>query len=680
MKTSVTWINDYLEPEASAETQGDALTACGFPFEGEAQLEDGEIQQEIEMSSNRGDCVCHAGLAREIAALTGRRFEPPRPTVEATGDPIEERIRVDNQEPELCSLYTAHLITGVTVGPSPQWMQDRLRTIGQVPRNNLVDATNFVLFELGQPTHVFDLDLVEGDSIIIRRAHQDEAFLPLGEDAQEVKLAESDLVIADAGRPIALAGIKGGAATSVSESTTSILIESATFDRVSVRNSSRRLGIASDSSYRFERGVHPEQARTAAQRLIALILELAGGTLHRGVSVGGKSIPEPNQVSMRVSHCVRLLGQEITSEKMLECLDALELSPVLNGDEIQTTIPPHRLDLAEEIDLIEEVARINGYENLAVNDSMNIVVVPEQSDLKATQLVRNTMVGAGFIETISHTLVSEQAAEAFLETGRNALRVNDERAGGEPILRPSVLPSLLEVARRNRDRAGQVIRAFEIAAVFDEAGDEHRERQMLGLVVDGIADADPSDQYRTLRGCMEELAHLLLGDRHGVQLDPDTANTAGWLDPGAGIMLEQRCLGTIGLLTSSVADQFDARGPIAVAEFELRPLIERFPPARQPQPLPSFPSIERDLSVLIDESVSWAAISQTARAAGDHLLESVDFITTWRGKRLGPDRKSVTLRLHFRDETRTLRHEEVDPQVQRISQALTETLGGEIRS
>ncbi|MAJ46451.1 MAG: hypothetical protein CBC35_03940, partial [Planctomycetes bacterium TMED75] len=361
MKTSVTWINDYLEPDAPAETQGDALTACGFPFEGEHQLEDGEIQQEIEMSSNRGDCVCHAGLAREIAALTGRQFQPPESAPAATGEPIDQRMQVDNREPKLCPLYTAHLITGVTVGPSPKWMQDRLRAIGQVPRNNLVDATNFVLFELGQPTHVFDLDLLEGDAIVIRRAQDGEAFMPLGEDAREVRLHASDLVIADATRPVALAGIKGGAETSVTESTTDILIESATFDRVTVRNSSRRLGIASDSSYRFERGVHPAQARAAADRLVALILELAGGTLHRGVAIGGEPIPEPTRVSMRTSRCVQLLGEQLTQKHMVECLGALGLEPELDGDEIHTTIPHHRLDLKEEIDLIEEVARIHGY-------------------------------------------------------------------------------------------------------------------------------------------------------------------------------------------------------------------------------------------------------------------------------------------------------------------------------
>ncbi|MAJ46368.1 MAG: hypothetical protein CBC35_03520, partial [Planctomycetes bacterium TMED75] len=323
---------------------------------------------------------------------------------------------------------------------------------------------------------------------------------------------------------------------------------------------------------------------------------------------------------------------------------------------------------------------IHGYENLPVEDSMNVVVVPEQPELKATELVRNSLVGAGFIETISHTLVSDQAASPFLESGRSSLRVNDERAGGEPILRPSVLPSLLEVARRNRDRAGCIVRAFEIAAVFDEAGEEHRERQMLGLLMDGSADADPAEQYRSLRGCVEELSHILLGDRRALVCTPDPEGRASWLAPGAQIALDDRPLGTMGLLRTQIAGQFDARGPIAVAELELRPLLDRYPPMRQPEPLPSFPSIERDLSVLLAESTDWEKVAQTVRGAGDELLESVQFLTTWRGKRVGPDRKSVTLRLQFRDGSRTLRHEEVDPQVESITRALVEQLGGEIPS
>ena len=679
MKTSVRWINDYLEPTADAETQGDALTACGFPFEGAHQLEDGDVQQEIEMSSNRGDCVCHAGLAREIAALTGRRFTPPRPEPGATGSPIEQRIGVENRETGLCPLYTAHLITGVKVGPSPQWMQERLRAIGQIPRNNLVDATNFVLFELGQPTHIFDLDLLEGDRIVIRRAGDGETFLPLGEDARPLELGEADLVIADGAGPVALAGIKGGARSAVHDGTTDILIESATFDRVAVRNSSRRLGIASDSSYRFERGVHPAQAGLAAARLVELVLELAGGTLHQGVASGGEPIPEPTRVSMRIDRCTGLLGQELAPERILECLSALELEPELEDGEVRTIIPPHRLDLAEEIDLVEEVARIIGYQQLPVDDAMELVVIPEQPELRAAELVREALVGAGFIETISHTLVAESVAKRFLEPGRQLLKVNDERAGGEPILRPSLLPSLLEVARRNRDRAGLTVGAFEMASVFDQHGEEHRERSMLSLVLDGDAESDPSDRYRRLRGSLQELSKILLGDSKALGIR-EAEPPAPWLQPGADLHLDGTAVGTVGLLEAGIGREFDARGPIAVAELELDRMLGDYPPDSQPRPLPSFPSIERDLSVVFPEAVSWVAVAGTARQHGGPLRESVEFITTWRGRKIGSDRKSVTLRLQFRDRERTLRHEEVDPQVQEVADALVATLDGTIPS
>ncbi|MEC9157886.1 MAG: phenylalanine--tRNA ligase subunit beta [Planctomycetota bacterium] len=679
MKTSVRWINDYLEPEADAEAQGEALTACGFPFEGAHPLEDGDVQQEIEMASNRGDCVCHAGLAREIAALTGRTFTPPRPETSAAGPPIEQRMAVDNREPGLCPLYTAHLITGVTVGPSPDWLQERLRSIGQIPRNNLVDATNFVLFELGQPTHIFDLDLLEGDRIVVRRATEGEAFLPLGEDTREVALAESDLVIADAAGPVALAGIKGGARSAVHDGTTDVLIESATFDRVTVRNSSRRLGIASDSSYRFERGVHPAQAADAAGRLVQLVLELAGGTLHEGVATGGAPIPPPARIEMRLQRCTDLLGQPLTRERIVECLAALGLDPEPGDEVVTVTVPPHRLDLAEEIDLIEEVARINGYEQLPIDEGMAVQVTPVQPELEATERLRETLVGAGFLETISHTLVSEAAAGHFLEPGREPLRVNDERAGGEPILRPSLLPSLLEVARRNRDRAGLTLGAFEIASVFDRAGDEHRERSMLGLVLDGDHEADPSERYRTLRGALEEVARLLLGDRGA--LEPEaTPDSAPWLVPGAVLSAGGDRVGTIGMLAPGVARAFDARGPIAVAELELGRLLADYPPEPDPRALPSFPAIQRDLSVIVPESVAWEAVAATARASGGELLEAVEFITTWRGAKVGADRKSVSLRLQFREPGRTLRHDEVDPQVQAVGDALVRTLGGTIPS
>ena len=680
MKTSVQWLNDYLDPPADPQEQADALTACGFPFEGREQLPDGDVQQEIEMASNRGDCVCHAGMAREIAAITGRRFKAPDGKGTSTGPPVEDLVRVENHEPGLCPIYTARVITGVTVGPSPDWLQDRLRAIGQVPRNNLVDATNFVLFELGQPTHVFDLDHLEDRSIVIRKARAKESFLPIGEVALEVELDPRDLVIADTNRAIAIAGVKGGAETAVSDSTTDILIEAATFDRVAVRNTSRRLGIASDSSYRFERGVHPADVGQAADRLVALILEIAGGTLMEGVVADGAPIPSPKIVEMRHQRCNDILGHPLEPQEMIQRLETLEFAPQLDGEIIRCTIPTRRLDVSTEIDVIEEVGRTWGYERLDINDTVEIRPAAAQSEQLALNLMRNLLVSEGFIETISHSLVSDQDADRFLEHGRETLRVEENRAGGEPSLRPSVLPSLLHIARRNRDRAGMHVRAFEIAAIFDRKGADHRERRSVGLLVDARPGDDPSNQYRILKGVLERLGTALLGTPDAFVFEPGDPDGDGqWLTPMAEVRLGSATIGRIGLVTADIARSFGADGPVAVAELIVDPLVAGYPPIREAEPLPQFPSIDRDLSLVVDEAVNWSKLESVARSAGDQLLDDIEFVTTWRDKKLGSDRKSVTMRLSFRADDRTLRHAEVDPQVDAIANALVESVGGELR-
>ena len=256
----------------------------------------------------------------------------------------------------------------------------------------------------------------------------------------------------------------------------------------------------------------------------------------------------------------------------------------------------------------------------------------------------------------------------------------DDRAGGEPILRPSLLPSLLEIARRNRDRAGLHIRAFEIGAVFDAIGEDHRERRLLGMIIDGNADADPTESYRHLRGCIETLSHVLTGDSKALEFSADDDPSRTWLRPSARISLAGEVIGHCGLLASEAADPFDPSGPIAVAELEIEPLIAGFPPLPSPTPLPAFPSIDRDLSVIVPEATTWAMIDGAARSTGDQLLESVSYVTTWRHEKLGADRKSVTLRLSFRDDARTLTHEEVDPQIKRICDELIQRTGAEIRS
>jgi len=470
MRTSVLWLNDYLDRPADAAEQAAALTSAGLPLDGDGTADNGEAWQEIETTSNRGDCLCHVGMAREVAAVTGRAVRMPKSALPSTTGDAANSVRVRNHEPALCPRYTARVIRGVKVGPSPEWLQRRLVAIGQIPRNNVVDATNFVLFELGQPTHVFDLATLAGSEIHIRRARDGEAFLPLGADAAEVKLTSGDLVIADRDRPVALAGVKGGALASVTDATTDLVLEAATFDAVSVRTTSRRHGIASDSSYRFERIVHPSEIDAAAERLASLIVEIAGGTLEAGVVADGAPLPAARPITLRPARARQILGFDIPTARMVELLDTLGFAPRVVGsgadERIETTAPARRVDVEREIDLIEEICRLNGLDAVPVADAIAVRVPRRNPIERATRDVKDLLVGMGFVETITHSLVSEKSAEAFLPSGAKALRVDDERAGGEPALRPSVVTSLLRVRRHNEDQGAANLRLFEFASAF----------------------------------------------------------------------------------------------------------------------------------------------------------------------------------------------------------------------
>jgi len=681
MDASAAWINDYLDPPASAEEQAELLTMAGFPLEGreDVDLESGgsDVRQDFEMTSNRGDCVCHVGLAREVAAISGRSLRIPQPANKATGQPASEVIKVRNLEPERCPLYTARVIRGVKVGPSPGWLADRLRAIGQIPRNNIVDATNFVLFELGQPTHVFDLAKLMGPEIVIRMAKPDEPFLPIGEGAAEVRLRTSDLVIADAQDAVAIAGVKGGAPTAVTEATTDIVIEAATFNPVTVRDTSRALRIASDSSYRFERGVHPGHVDPAAERLVELILETAGGTLCEGVASDGAPIPEPRRVAMRPARCRKIMGVEISDDRMVDALSRLGFAAEAEGEVIRCTVPVHRLDIEREIDLIEEVGRMFGHDNIPIAETIDIRVAPPQPTEAARQAVTQALVGEGFVESITHSLASEHDAEPFLPSDAGFLRVDDDRARAAPILRPSLLPSLLRVRALNDDRGVGPLRLFESASTFVAHGNAHGESRKVALLADV---EDESLGVRPLRGVVERLVALLCGFE--VSPDVEPSDDYNWLSPGAGatVTLNGRRIGWIGLVGPEIRRRFDLDVELAAAELELEPLYEAYPPETEVEPLPAFPPIERDISAILEESTRWADVHHLIDELGLDMLEAVRFVTTFRGKQIGAGRKSLTLRLRFRAPGRTLRHDEVDPQVEKAVATLTSKLGAEVRT
>jgi phenylalanyl-tRNA synthetase beta chain len=677
MRTSVTWINDYLDRPATAQEQADLLTAAGLNFDGGDVAENGEPWQEIETTSNRGDCLCHVGLARELCAMSGRALKAPAAAPRASGGPASKAVRVANHDHRACPRYTARVITGVKVGPSPEWLQRRLRAIGQVPRNNLVDCTNFVLFELGQPTHVFDLDRLRGAEVHVRRAKAGERFLPIGEGAQEVRLSGGELVIADTERPVAIAGVKGGAETAVTDATVNVLLEAATFNPVDVRASSRGLRIASDSSYRFERGVHAAEIDAAADRLAALILETAGGTLHDGTVEAGDPLPPARTVRVRPSRVRAVLGTDIPLEEVVRALDTLGFAPVVRGDAIDCTVPARRIDVEREVDLVEEVCRIHGLDRIPMKDALAVRVAPVEPQVSAPRAVKSLLVGLGFVESVTHTLVSERHAAPFLRAGEQPLRIDDERAGGAPILRPSVIPSLLEVRRRNVDAGLAQLRLFESARAFRLRADgSHDERATFTLLSD--RPTEPEDAMRWMRGACERILRTLAGEHAAIRVEVPDAR-APWYAAEARIACDGKPIGAYGLLAPAAAAAFGIEGTLCAAELELEPLWHGYPPEARAEALPSFPAIERDLSAIVDERTRWEDLDALARSLALANLERVDFVGTYRGAQTGTGRKSVTMRLSFRAPDRTLRREDADGAMSALAEALTGRLGAVIR-
>ena len=670
MLTSVAWINDYLDRPADADEQADVLTAAGFPLEGRLDIA-GDVQQDFEMTSNRGDCTCHVGLAREIAAASGRTLVLPDCTAAATGSPVE--IQIDNLAPEACPRYTARIIRGVTVGESPTHIRTRLEVRGDVPRNNIVDATNFVLCELGQPTHAFDLDTLDGGRIEIRMARKGETFLPLGDGAEAIELNGTELVIADATKPVALAGVKGGADTAVTADTTNLLIESATFDPVQVRHTSRLHNIASDSSFRFERGVSPLQVDAAAERLCRLILESAGGTLDTGSVSAGMPLPERLQLGMRFNRCRNLLGLDISNDDMLDALERLGFAPDADGDSATCTVPYHRGDIHREIDLIEEVMRMHGFDAVPVRDRIDITPVMEPLDALRRRGLCDTLVAEGFLETVTHTLTGPELATTLAD-GTAPLQLDESRAMADDALRPTLLASLLNVRRHNADQGARPgMRLFELGSVFTRGADPEESLELC-LLVD-----EDDDGIGPLRNAVDQVARVLGGGSAMVRVDASDA--PAWLSPGGTVSVNGETLGWVGRVDPAIATAAGV-DDLSMCAAVLRPgpwMTTEAPDTAINAP-PQFPPIERDISAIVDESVSWTTLADTVSELSLPMHERTEFVTVYRGKGVPDQHKSVTLRLRFRADDRTLTREEVEAPMRRVVDVLVGTLDAEVRS
>lgn len=681
MIISKKWLADYVDLSMPIEELTERLTLTGLNLEGVEDLAD-DCAIDLEVTSNRPDCLGHIGVAREVAVIWGGKLNKPDPQPKPAAARASSAISVEIQCPKLCPSYTARVIKGVKIGPSPQWLQERLKAIGCGVVNNVVDITNYVLFECGQPLHAFDLAKLNGGKIIVREANEGEEFTAI--DHKMYKLSGGTCVVstgeeADASQAVALGGVMGGADTEVSDETTDLLIEAADFDPLSIRTTARAHHLHSPSSYRFERGVDPEGIDWASRRCCELILEIAGGELLEGVVEAGEKPDPTGEIKLRFPQISRLLGIEIPDGEVRKILTDLGCTETHCCDHcVKVTPPTWRADLTREADLLEEVARIYGYDRIP--EDVGVRMAPSSRSRQDIVLdrVRRVMTAAGFDEALTLSSVAEETVESFRPwTSAAPLITSTPVLRRSNALRQSLIPSLLECRKTNVAMSNPVIEQFEIAKVYlPRKSDLPDERRMLAMVSGG--------DYLHVKGVVEALVAELscaAGSIHALPFEPAVPHSTLLASSrSATLKLNGTLLGYLGELSDQGLDQYDLRGPVTVAEIDLAPLIEAAELIPRAESLVSFQPMTRDLNVVFDDSVRWADVEGIVRSESGQLVESIAFQETYRDSdRLGDGKKSLLWSITLRSPEGTLTGDEADSVVGRIVAKLANELGGELR-
>lgn len=670
MKISLNWLSDYIKTDYSAEQIAEILSDVGFPCEGIEKLVDDTVI-DVEVTSNRGDCLGYIGVARELAAATGKELIIPEIELDESEKDVTEFASVQIDEPELCGRYTARIIEGLKVGPSPDWLKKRLEAIGMRSVSNVVDATNYAMMETGQPPHAFDYDKIAQGKIIVRKAHPGEQIVSI--DGTKCELDTDMLVIADPNGPVGVAGVMGGLDSEVSEQTTKILLEDAYFDPVSIRTTSRKLGLPSEAAFRFERTVDIDKVNWASKRTAQLMIQVGGGKVAKGVIDVYPKKHERKTVNLRLSRLKKLLGIEVSAEKAMEILSALKFEPELRDDLVTCIVPSWRSDVYREVDLIEEVARVHGYDKVPTERKIKIEVVPADARNKFAESIRTYLNACGYYETINVGFVDESVAGLFSQNGaREHLSVKDELRKSANLLRRTLIGSLLGVLKTNVNAKNLPCRIYEIADTFvptDQEGKLPIQKTKLALVCDG--------DFRDLHGVIEGLVNSISRDTK-VNFAPSELI---WAQTGAEVLINSQPAGTAGMVSPAVSDKLDFKDMLpCAAELDFEMLMSLAGGAIKVKPIPRFPAIQRDLSIIVDEEIRWSEIIRAVENKACAELEDVKFIGIYRGKGIPSGRKSVTLTLRFRDEDGTLTHETVDGFEAEIIRSLTESTKAELRT
>lgn len=662
----------YVLPE-NAEVGSDALSLLN--------LDDSIL--ELGLTPNRADCMSMIGVAYETAAILGKEVKLPEIHVASSSEKASDYISVHVETPEDAPLYTAKIIKNVKIGPSPLWMQTRLMSAGIRPHNNVVDVTNFILLEYGQPLHAFDYDRLGSKEILVRRAKAGEKIITL--DDTERTLTENHLVITNGQEPVALAGVMGGANSEVNDETTTILLESAYFNSHVIRKASKDHGLRSEASSRYEKGIDPNRVREASERACSLIAELAGGEVLDGTVVQDTLAVEPVIVTIELGKVNKFLGTELSADTIANILGRLQFSYKQDNETFIVTIPSRRWDITIKEDLYEEIARLYGYDNIpkTLPDGAQTVgsLTPYQ---KKRRIVREVLEGAGLNQAVTYSLTSEEKFSHFsLEKSapiRLAMPMSEEHA----ILRLSLLPHLLDAVAYNKARKNGNVALFETGAIFISQGEncQPKEREHLAGVMTGLYVNHPwqgeklAVDFYVVKGVLEGLFEKL---QVSSMIQYEKAEIDG-MHPGqtASIMLNGENIGFVGKIHPSMEKQYDVKN-VFVFEIDLEQLLNTETAPLVYKAIPRFPSISRDIALIVDNEKSAGELESVIIEAGGKLLQETKVFDVYQGEKVEAGKKSVAFTLTYFNPERTLTDDEVTAVHEKVLAALKNKAGAVLR-
>ncbi|WP_113930232.1 phenylalanine--tRNA ligase subunit beta [Bacillus sp. P14.5] len=657
-------------------------TEVGADAVAELNLDDAIL--ELGLTPNRSDALSMLGVAYEVAAILGRSVKKPEINTEVSTEKAEDYITLNVEAAEDNPLYVAKVIKNIKIGPSPMWMQNRLIASGIRPHNNVVDITNYILLEYGQPLHAFDYNRLGSKEILVRKAKQDEVIVTL--DDEERKLNDNHLVITNGTEPIALAGVMGGANSEVGRETTTVLLESAYFAGGTVRTASKDHGLRSEASTRYEKGVDPNRVREAAERAVSLMAQYAGGEVLEGsVTVDNLKV-EPAVVTITLDKINSVLGTEISAGEVEEVFTRLGFDTAVKGEEFQVTVPTRRGDITIPEDLLEEVARLYGYDNLPLTlpegDATAGSLTSFQIKRRAT---RSNLEGSGLQQAITYSLTNDAKAGQYAIDKREPIRLIMPMSEERSNLRLSIIPQLLEVLSYNTARQNDSLAFYETGSVFlkEEGQELPSEHEHIAGAVTGLWNSHPWQgekkpvDFFVVKGILQGLFDELGVSEH---IRFRQAEELDGMHPGrtAEILLDEKVIGFAGQVHPGVQKDMDLNETY-VFEIEAAPLYNFNLPALQYSPIPRYPSISRDIALVVEQNIKAGELQSIIKEAGGKLLKEVSVFDLYQGEHMEPGKKSLAYSLKYFDPSRTLTDDEVVKAHNKVLDAVKEKAGAELR-